>query len=293
MVTSANLNLFFEVPPQQASGNRCEVVELHQISRADMSECRARDGGCRQYTLSHAHFSQFSQSSSYLALYITLSTCTHVRVAGDLPRTCCVNICTCIKVILSRHVSSSFDRCSWLFLFRLYCTATKDDLNTDWREPGKPQSLLRAEGCCLALWPKYNALKLWASDTLVKILDRARFRETSIPLWISCYHQEAEVREVRPAPQFDQRSTKEAWARHKAWKLHEEVLNIKKGILASTKQTCQKGKSVIECAIEHFFLVFCSNETTGGSIQSDLLSWGTPPGWTRRKRKKPCGNYSE
>ena len=36
---------------------------------------------CTQYTLSHAHFSQFSQFWWYLALYMTFSTCTHVRVA--------------------------------------------------------------------------------------------------------------------------------------------------------------------------------------------------------------------
>ena len=75
----------------------CEMVEFHQISRTDMSECRALDGWCRQYTLSHAHFSQFSQSWSCLALYMTFSTCTHVRVAQDLPRTCCVNACTFFK----------------------------------------------------------------------------------------------------------------------------------------------------------------------------------------------------
>ena len=36
--------------------------QSHQISRTDISECRARDGVCRQFILSHAHFSQFSQS---------------------------------------------------------------------------------------------------------------------------------------------------------------------------------------------------------------------------------------
>ena len=47
-------------------------------------------------------------SPSGIALYITCSTCTHVRVAQDLPRMCCANICTLSKVILSRHVSSDF-----------------------------------------------------------------------------------------------------------------------------------------------------------------------------------------
>ena len=74
--------------------------QFHQISRTDICECRARDVENRQYTLSHAHFSQFSQSSWCVALYMTFF---HLHTCARGSRTDCMNVYS--KVISSRHVS--------------------------------------------------------------------------------------------------------------------------------------------------------------------------------------------
>ena len=57
------------------------------------------------------------------------------------------------KVILSRHASTSFDRCPWLFLILLYLTASTDNLTPADGSQANQEALLRSEGCCLALWP--------------------------------------------------------------------------------------------------------------------------------------------
>ena len=78
------------------------------------------------------------------------------------------HVCACLKTcrerfvwtsahfsqaIFSRHVSTSFDRCPWLFLILLYSTASTDNLTPADGSQANQKVLLRAEGCCLALWP--------------------------------------------------------------------------------------------------------------------------------------------
>ena len=41
-------SVFFEVPFQQATGNRVRDCGFHQTSLTNISECRARDGRCKQ-----------------------------------------------------------------------------------------------------------------------------------------------------------------------------------------------------------------------------------------------------
>ena len=66
----------------------CRLFQSHigfvsQISRTDISECRARDGGWRQNTSSHAHFSQCCRCRAPLTF---TRTCVWLKISQEL---CC------------------------------------------------------------------------------------------------------------------------------------------------------------------------------------------------------------
>ena len=83
-----------------------------QISRTDISECRARDGMWRQNTWSHVHFSQCR------ALLTITRTCVWLKGLRLKLGMCCT-FCT-LKVIQSQHVSSTTPWCSWPMSFLLF-----------------------------------------------------------------------------------------------------------------------------------------------------------------------------
>ena len=150
-MTCTHLNLFFEVPPQQASRNRCEVVELHQISRADISECRVRDGGVQTV---HLVALTFFSVSSVLVVSRTVHHIFHLHTCARGWRLAEDVLCEHLHIHQIQFVSSCFIVLGSMFLtvplFRIYCTATKDDLTlTD----GNQASHNRYSALRVAVWP--------------------------------------------------------------------------------------------------------------------------------------------
>ena len=100
---------------------------------------------------------------------MTFSTCTHVRVAQDLPRTCCVNICTFFK---SHFVSSCFN-VLWSMSLTLPRSALPHRLHrqphTCWREPGKPKSATPRRGLLFGPLAEYNALLGYEPNSWVEV----------------------------------------------------------------------------------------------------------------------------
>ena len=100
---------------------------------------------------------------------MTFSTCTHVRVAQDLPRTSCVTICTFFK---SHFVSS----CSNVFLIDVpesssFCSTPPPPQTTSHLLTGTRQTMSATPrgGLRFGVLAEYNALTGYEPNSLVEV----------------------------------------------------------------------------------------------------------------------------
>ena len=147
------LKRFHWFSSQQASYNRLRDSGISSNFACKQKRMSCTRQGCRQYKLSHAHFVS------------VVSPCCVSHCTSHFP---IAHICTWLKTCRGRVLrtpahsskvilSSSCYIVLWSMSMTfphsaLLCRLHKLIL-TRWWEPGKPQALLRTEGCCLAFWP--------------------------------------------------------------------------------------------------------------------------------------------